>query len=350
MRISELAAAAGVAVPTIKYYLREGLLPEGVRTAATQAEYGPRHVDRLRVIRALVAAGVSVAEIRKVVTALDVPPAGAYDLLGVAHAAVTPAAPEDADTGPAEALYERLGGRPGTCEPGLLGGLAVAASEPNVIYVGMGEATIRGNVSHGDGVYRSTDAGRTGKHLGLEATRNISKVRVHPTDPDVVLVAALGHAHGPNPERGVYRSADGGASWQRVLHRSEDAGASDLCIDPTNPRIVYAGFWQTRRGPYELVSGRPGSGLFRSDDGGLTWAELTDRPGMPKGVKGKVTVAASGARAGDPHPQAHLPHHRDRHALRPRGARAHACAGGCGDGLVEPQRRRGAAPAGAEEP
>ncbi|NYF16982.1 DNA-binding transcriptional MerR regulator [Microbacterium sp. AK009] len=126
MRISELAATTDVAVPTIKYYLREGLLPEGVRTAATQAEYGPRHIERLRVIRALVAAGVSVAEIRKVVTALDAPPAGAYDLLGVAHAAVTPAAPDDIDTGSAEALYERLGGRPGTCEPRLLGGLAVA--------------------------------------------------------------------------------------------------------------------------------------------------------------------------------------------------------------------------------
>lgn len=179
-----------------------------------------------------------------------------------------------------------------------VGGIAVAAADPNVIYVGMGEATIRGNVSHGDGVYRSTDAGRTWKHLGLAATRNISKVRVHPTDPNTVFVAALGHAHGPNPERGIFRSTDGGASWDRVLFRSEEAGASDLCIDPTNPRIMYAGFWQTRRGPYELVSGGPGSGLFRSDDGGLTWTELTYKPGMPKGVKGKVTVAASGARAG----------------------------------------------------
>jgi photosystem II stability/assembly factor-like uncharacterized protein len=179
-----------------------------------------------------------------------------------------------------------------------VGALAVAASDPNVIYAGMGEATIRGNVSHGDGVYRSTDAGRTWKHMGLEATRNISKVRVHPTDPNLVLVAALGHAHGPNPERGIYRSTDGGASWERTLFRSAEAGASDLCIDPTNPRIVYAGFWQTRRGPYELVSGGPGSGLFRSDDGGVTWVELTDKPGMPKGVKGKIMVAASGARPG----------------------------------------------------
>src|SRR5260221_5755326 len=135
-----------------------------------------------------------------------------------------------------------------------VGGIAVAASDSNVIYVGMGEATICGNVSHGDGVYRSTDAGRTWKHLGLAATRNISKVRVHPTDPDVVLVVALGHAHGSNLERGIYRSADGGASWEYVLSRSEDAGASDLCIDPTNLRIVYAGFWQTRRGPSQPLS------------------------------------------------------------------------------------------------
>jgi photosystem II stability/assembly factor-like uncharacterized protein len=179
-----------------------------------------------------------------------------------------------------------------------VGGIAVAASDPNVIYVGMGEATIRGNVSHGDGVYGSTDAGRTWKHLGLAATRNISKVRVHPTNPNLVFVAALGHAHGANPERGIYRSEDGGASWQQVLYRSEDAGASDLCIDPTNPRIVYAGMWQVRRGPYELVSGGSGSGLFRSDDGGTTWVELSDKPGIPKGVKGKIMLAASAAQPG----------------------------------------------------
>ncbi|HWQ16118.1 MAG TPA: glycosyl hydrolase [Roseiflexaceae bacterium] len=179
-----------------------------------------------------------------------------------------------------------------------VGALAVAPSDPNVIYAGMGESTIRGNVSHGDGVYRSTDAGRTWQHLGLERTRNIGKVRVHPENPEVVLVAALGHAHGPNPERGVYRSTDGGATWELVLHRSADAGASDLCIDPANPRIVYAALWQARRGPYALTSGGPGSGLFRSEDGGLTWTELTGSPGMPTGLKGKIGVAASPARPG----------------------------------------------------
>jgi photosystem II stability/assembly factor-like uncharacterized protein len=179
-----------------------------------------------------------------------------------------------------------------------VGALAVAPSDPNVLYAGMGEATIRGNVSHGDGVYTSTDAGRTWRHLGLEQTRNISKLRVHPGDPNVVLVAALGHAHGPNPERGVFRTTDGGASWERTLFRSDDAGAGDLVLDPTNPRIVYASLWETRRGPHYLTSGGPGSGLFRSEDGGLTWTELTARPGMPKGPKGKIGLAASAAKPG----------------------------------------------------
>src|SRR3954470_19598840 len=136
-----------------------------------------------------------------------------------------------------------------------VGGLAVAASDPNVIYAGMGEATIRGNVSHGDGMYRSTDAGKTWTHCGLAATRNIAKVRVDPRDPNTVFVAALGHAHGPNPERGVYRSTNGGETWDLVLSRDEDAGASDVQIDPRNPRIVYAGCWEARRGPHFLTSG-----------------------------------------------------------------------------------------------
>ena len=179
-----------------------------------------------------------------------------------------------------------------------VGGLAVAASDPNVIYAAMGETTIRGNVSHGDGVYKSVDAGKSWTHLGLEATRNIAKVRVHPTNPDLVYVAAFGHAHGSNPERGVYRSKDGGKTWELVLHRSDVAGASDLSIDPTNPRVIYATFWEAIRRPYELVSGGEGSGIFRSTDGGDTWTEISRNEGLPKGVLGKVGISASAAQAG----------------------------------------------------
>src|SRR5919204_487470 len=149
-----------------------------------------------------------------------------------------------------------------------VGAIAVAAADPNVLYVGMGESCIRGNVSHGDGVYRSTDAGKTWTHLGLADTRHISKVRVHPRDPNLVYVAALGHAHGPNGERGIFRSRDGGKTWDHVLFRSQDAGASDLSMDPHNPRILYASFWEARRLPWGLTSGGPGSGPFKSTDGG----------------------------------------------------------------------------------
>ncbi|MBO0708715.1 MAG: glycosyl hydrolase, partial [Candidatus Dormibacteraeota bacterium] len=124
-----------------------------------------------------------------------------------------------------------------------VGAIALAPSEPGVIYVGMGECCIRNTTSHGDGVWRSVDGGLTWTHLGLEATRHIARVRVHPQDPETVYVAALGHAHGPNPERGIYRSRDGGGSWELVLNRGDDAGAADLAMDPRNPRILYAAFW-----------------------------------------------------------------------------------------------------------
>jgi photosystem II stability/assembly factor-like uncharacterized protein len=179
-----------------------------------------------------------------------------------------------------------------------VGAIAVAQADPNVIYVGMGETTIRGNVSHGDGVYRSTDGGRTWMHLGLAETRNIAKVRVHPRDPDLVYVAALGHAHGPNPERGVYRSRDGGRTWEQLLFRSEKAGAIDLAMDPNNPRILYAAFWEAHRGPHYLNSGGPDSSLYRSTDGGDSWTEITRAKGLPKGVLGKIGLAVSPAREG----------------------------------------------------
>ena len=179
-----------------------------------------------------------------------------------------------------------------------VGAIAVSLSDPNVIYVGMGESCIRGNVSHGDGVYRSTDAGKTWTHLGLADTRHIGKVRIHPTDPETVYVAALGHAHGPNTERGVFRSRDGGATWKKVLYRNDRAGAVDLSIDPNNPRIIYATFWEAIRRPWELVSGGPGSGMFRSNDGGDTWTEISHAKGLPKGTLGKIGVSASAARSG----------------------------------------------------
>jgi photosystem II stability/assembly factor-like uncharacterized protein len=179
-----------------------------------------------------------------------------------------------------------------------VGALAVAESDPNVIYVGMGETTIRSSVSHGDGVYKSLDGGRTWVHCGLAATRNIGKIRIHPTNPDLVYVAALGHAHGPNPERGVYRSADGGKTWEQLLGRGDAAGAVDLSIDATNPRILYAAFWEGVHRAHELVSGGPGSGIFRSFDGGDTWDDLSEKPGVPHGPLGRIGISASPARAG----------------------------------------------------
>src|SRR6266571_2726050 len=179
-----------------------------------------------------------------------------------------------------------------------VGAIGVAQADANVIYVGMGESCIRGNVSHGDGVYRSTDAGQTWTHLGLADTRNIGKIRVHPEDPDTAYVAALGHAHGPNTERGVFRTRDGGKTWKKVLYRSENAGAVDISLDPNNPRIIYASFWEAIRRPWELVSGGPGSGIFRSNDGGDTWIEISRNKGLPKGLLGKIGISASAAKSG----------------------------------------------------
>ena len=179
-----------------------------------------------------------------------------------------------------------------------VGAIAVSESDPNVVYAGTGESCIRGNASHGDGVYRSTDGGDTWTHLGLSDTRHIARVRIHPKDPDLVYVAALGHAYGPNEQRGVFRSADGGATWERVLFKNSGAGAIDLSMDPNNPRVLYASIWQVLRQPWMFTSGGPDSDLFRSTDGGDTWTEITDRPGLPCGLKGRIGLAASPARTG----------------------------------------------------
>ncbi len=186
----------------------------------------------------------------------------------------------------------------GSLKTSSVGALAVAESDPNVIYAGMGEATIRIDVSYGDGVYKSTDAGRSWQHMGLSDTRHIGKVRVHPTDPDTVFVAALGHAFGPNKERGVFKSTDGGKTWRNVLFKSDKAGAVDISIDKNNPRVIYASIWQVYRAFWDINSGGPESGLWRSMDGGETWTDITRSKGLPEGVMGKLGVAASPAQPG----------------------------------------------------
>jgi photosystem II stability/assembly factor-like uncharacterized protein len=174
-----------------------------------------------------------------------------------------------------------------------VGAIAVAESDPNVVYVGMGEHAVRGVMtSHGDGVYRSTDAGKTWTHLGLDRTRHIARIRVHPTNPDVVYVAAQGAAYGENEERGIYRSQDGGRTWVKVLYVSEAAGASELAMDPTNPRILYASFWDHIRQPWYVRSGGEGSGFWKSNDGGDTWNEINE--GLPQ-LMGKTAIDVSPA-------------------------------------------------------
>jgi photosystem II stability/assembly factor-like uncharacterized protein len=178
---------------------------------------------------------------------------------------------------------------------GTVGAVAVAPSNPDVVYVGGGEFAIRGNVSHGDGMWKTTDGGRTWTNIGLNDTRQIAKVRVHPTNPDLVYVAAQGHVWGPNAERGLFRSKDGGKSWQKILFRDDSTGAADLVMDPSNPNVLYAGFWQAHRKPWMLVSGGKGSGLFKSIDGGDTWTEITKNPGLPTGLWGNIGITVSGA-------------------------------------------------------
>ena len=184
----------------------------------------------------------------------------------------------------------------GQVKTGSVGAIAVAPSDPNVLYVGMGESCIRGNVSHGDGVYRSTDAGKTWAHVGLRDTMQIGRIRVHPQDPDHVYVAALGHTWGAHAERGVFRSGDGGKTWSKSLFVDDKTGAVDLAMDPTNPRVLYAAFWQAQRTPWSLESGGPGSGLYKTTDGGDTWKKL-DGKGLPKGPWGRVGVSISPARS-----------------------------------------------------
>lgn len=176
---------------------------------------------------------------------------------------------------------------------GSIGAVAVSEWDPNVIYVGGGEKTVRGNVSHGYGMWKSVDAGKTWDQIGLEDSRHIARIRIHPKNPDLVYVAAMGHLFGPNQQRGVYRSKDGGRNWERILFANEDAGAVDLLLDPNNPRILYASTWRIRRTPYSLESGGEGSGLWKSVDGGDNWTEITRNQGLPEGTVGIIGVAVS---------------------------------------------------------
>jgi photosystem II stability/assembly factor-like uncharacterized protein len=176
-----------------------------------------------------------------------------------------------------------------------VGAVAVAASNPDVVYIGTGEADIRGNIIQGGGAYKSTDGGKTWTHIGLTETQVIAKIRVHPTNPDVVYVAAFGHHATPNPERGVYRSKDGGKTWDKILFRDNKTGANELIIDPNNPQVIYVALWEAYRNAYEMSSGGPGSGIFKSTDGGDHWTEISRAPGLPKAMLGKIGLSVSGA-------------------------------------------------------
>jgi photosystem II stability/assembly factor-like uncharacterized protein len=175
-----------------------------------------------------------------------------------------------------------------------IGAVAVADSDPNVIYAGSGEACIRGNISYGDGVYKSTDAGKTWTNVGLKDTRHIGAVIIHPTNPDIVFVAALGHAYGPNTERGIFRTRDGGKTWEKVLYLDDRTGGIEVVFDPNNPHILFAAMWEGWRTPWTLNSGGAKDGLYRSNDDGSTWKRVEGN-GLPEGTLGRISVAVSGA-------------------------------------------------------
>ncbi|GAB2520123.1 WD40/YVTN/BNR-like repeat-containing protein [Spirosoma aerophilum] len=176
---------------------------------------------------------------------------------------------------------------------GTIGAVAVAESDPNVIYVGEGEQTLRNNVASGTGMWRSTDAGTSWKRIGLTDSKHIARIRIHPKNPDVVYVAAMGNLWKPNEMRGIFRSTDGGQTWKKVLYINDQAGAADLVLDPNNPRIMYASTWNMKRNGYRMDSGGPDSKLWKSTDGGDTWENLSDKSGMPSGINGIIGVTVS---------------------------------------------------------
>ena len=174
-----------------------------------------------------------------------------------------------------------------------VGAVAVSQSNPDIVYLGMGETELRGNVMQGDGMYKSTDAGKTWNKIGLNGSQAISRIHVDPTNPDLVYVAVLGHPYGPSEERGVFRTTDGGKTWKKILYENDRAGAEDISIDPRNPKIIFATIWDVFRTPWSLSSGGPASHLKKSTDGGDTWTDITRNPGLPSGIDGKIGVAVS---------------------------------------------------------
>ncbi|MFN8060758.1 MAG: hypothetical protein U0Q12_16500 [Vicinamibacterales bacterium] len=176
-----------------------------------------------------------------------------------------------------------------------VGAVAVSESNPDIVYIGTGESCIRGNIMPGDGVYKSVDAGKTWAHVGFKGVDAISKIRVHPTSPDTVFVAAFGRYGVASDERGLFKTTDGGKTWKKVLFRDGRTGAIDVAIDRRNPSVMYAALWEAYRIEYQMSSGGPSSGFFKSTDGGETWTEITHNPGLPSGLVGKIGVAISGA-------------------------------------------------------
>src|SRR5215831_14854304 len=174
-----------------------------------------------------------------------------------------------------------------------IGSIAVSPANHNIIYVGTGEACIRGNISYGNGVYKTLDGGRTWKNVGLRDSRHIGAVAIDPRNPNIVFVAALGHAYGPNEERGLFRTTDGGATWQKVLFKDNKTGAIDVVFDPSNSSTLFASLWEVYRTPWSLSSGGPGSGLYKSIDGGTTW-KRQEGNGLPAGIMGRIGVSVSG--------------------------------------------------------
>ncbi len=176
---------------------------------------------------------------------------------------------------------------------GTIGAIAVAESNPDIVYVGGGETPIRGNVSYGDGMWKTTDGGKTWTSLGLKETQQIGRVRLDPTNPDIVYVAAMGHVWAPNKERGIYKSTDGGKTWKQTLFKNDSTGAIDLVMDPKHPNVLYAALWQAGRSPWMLISGGQGSGIYKSTDAGETWTDISHNPGLPAGLLGNIGLTVS---------------------------------------------------------